>query len=70
MLVVPGEAPVTIPIPSIVATDEVPLVQVPPVAGSESVVVLDTQTLMIPAIAPGVPFTVTVVVAGVRQPLL
>ena len=52
----------------IVATPPALLLQVPPASGSVNVTELLVHTVLDPAIAPGVWFTVTVVVAGVPQP--
>ena len=71
MIVVPTATPVITPVvlPA-VATAVLPLVQVPPAFGSLNVVGLPVQAVSDPVMAPGVWFTVTVVVAGVPHPLL
>ncbi len=51
--------PVTIPVDPTVAVAVVPLVQVPPVVISLSVVVAPVHTVSVPLIAAGVLFTVT-----------
>ena len=61
-VIVPDELP-------IVATAVALLLQFPPASGSVSVSVLLVHTTEGPDIAPGVWFTVTVVLAGVPQPL-
>ncbi len=64
----PAATPVTIPEPEpTVATDDVPVVQVPPPA-SVSAVVIPTQTVPVPVIVPGNGFTVTTAV--IRQAVL
>ena len=70
MTAVPPATPVTSPNGSTVAMVVVPLLQVPPAVSSAKVVILPTQTDAAPVIAEGEPLTVTVVVAGVPQPLL
>jgi len=66
---VPDTTPVTIPVLApTVATDVVPLVQVPPVVPSVKVMVVPAQKAAAPDIADGKALTVTVPVA--LQPLL
>ncbi len=48
MLAVPADMPVTIPVALTVATDSLPLLQVPPVVASASVVVLPVQIASVP----------------------
>ena len=50
---VPAATPVTTPEVPTVATDVIPLVQVPPAVMSVSVVVLPTQTEAVPVTAAG-----------------
>ena len=64
MVVAPPETPVTTPlVPSMVATDVVVLVQVPPGVASLSVVVEPAQIVVIPVIG-AVALTVTTCSAG------
>ncbi len=64
MSAVPTATPVTIPEDEpIVATEVLPLVQLPPDAVSFNVVVVPTQAVGVPVIAPGDRFTVIVFVA-------
>jgi hypothetical protein len=65
MMVVPAEAPVTIPVVPIVATVVVPLLQVPPEVPSLKVVVAPEQIPVPPVMAAGAGLTVNPVV--VRQ---
>ena len=68
MSVVPALTPVTIPVVALtVATDVPELLQVPPVVASESVVVLDAQTVVVPVIAAGVAGTVVTVITFVAE---
>ena len=63
-----GDTPVTTPDPEpTVATEGVPLVQLPP-PPSASVVVAPAQTVAVPDIATGTGFTVTMAVT--EQPLV
>ena len=61
MLAVPADNPVTVavlPLPVTVATDALPVVQVPPVAALAKVIVEPMQTEVDPVIAGGAGFTV------------
>ena len=66
----PDDTPLTIPVEPTVATDVVPLVQVPPVVVLLSVVVEPAHTLIVPVIADTVGNGLTVIVAitDVTQP--
>ncbi len=66
MVDVPFVRPATRPEASTIATDELLLIQVPPVGVLFSVVLLPWQTWNVPVIAAGVVFTVTIFV--VKQP--
>lgn len=57
----PAVTPVTVPVLLIVATDVVPLVQVPVVDVVDSLMVAPEQTDAGPVITPGSGFTVTVI---------
>jgi hypothetical protein len=60
---VPAVTPVTIPVPDpTVAIPLLLLLQVPPVVASLSVIWEPAITVLLPEIAPGVGFTVTIVV--------
>ena len=64
MMLLPPETPVTTPVPEItVATDAVPLVQLPDGSGSDKVMVEFWQTMGVPTIGDGSGFTVTTTVA-------
>ena len=67
MVVVPPPTPRTTPAPETVATDVIVLLQTPPGVGSESVIVLPTQTVDGPVIVPAVGATATVTVADAVQ---
>lgn len=68
MSAVPALIPVTSPVDEFtVAILVLAVLQVPPVSASESSVVYPVHTVFIPVIAPGIGFTVTVLVA--KQPL-
>ena len=71
IVVVPAIPLVTIPLAEpIVATADVPVLQVPPGTASLSVMLLlPEHTLAKPDIAPGMPVTVTDIVAAARQPV-
>ena len=70
MFAVPALTPVTTPVAgSIAATDAASLVQVPPVVVLVNVVVAVAHTDVVPPIADGAAFTVTVAVASVPQPV-
>ena len=63
MIVVPAAIPVAIPVPGpIVATNGLPLPQVPPGVASANVVVKPTHTDSVPVMAAGNGFTVTMAV--------
>jgi hypothetical protein len=67
MMVVPGDTPVATPVPAtMVATEVVPLLHVPP--ASVSAVVNPLQTARLPPIAAGSGLTVTASV--ITQPLV
>ena len=62
MVAVPAAIPVTIPVEPMVATDVVPVLQVPPEELLLNVVVEPWHNPEVPVIAPGSGLTVTVVV--------
>ena len=65
----PAATPVTTPVKEpTVAIEVLPLLQVPPVALSVSVVVVPIHRVAVPPIALGVRFTVTILVAALPQP--
>ena len=65
---VPKELPVAIPLlKPMVSTAVLLLAHVPPVVASDKVVVKPTHTVMVPVMADGSAFTVTVAV--MKQPL-
>ncbi len=66
----PAETTVTMPDVPMVATEVVPLVQVPPEVVFDNVVVAPTQTLIVPVIADSVgsEFTVTTALTDEVQP--
>ena len=63
MIVVPEVTPVTTPEAFIVAVVAPPLLHVPPVVASLNVVVPGAHTVIVPVIADGIVFTVTIAVA-------
>ena len=64
MVVVPLAIPSTVPlVDPIDPTPAALLLHVPPVIGSLNVVVAPIHTALAPVIAPGLPLTVTIVVA-------
>ena len=68
-MVVPCDAPVsTYPALFIVATELLLLLHVPPVDASLNVVPAPVHVVAIPVIAPGIWFTVTVIVAALPHP--
>ena len=68
-MTVPGVTPVTTPLPgTMVATRGSPLLQVPPALASLKFVVAPTQTELLPVIAAGSGFTVSV--ADVAHPVV
>jgi len=64
MIELPAVTPVTTPPAVIVATAGVPLLHIPSAVASLKVVVDPTHTLVVPVIAAGKGFTVTVVVTA------
>ena len=63
IVAVPADTPVTTPVKApIVATEVLEHVQVPPVMASDNVVVPPVPTVVLPIIADGIAFTVTVLV--------
>ena len=73
MVVVPAETPVTTPVLDTFATAVAELLQTPEAVASLRVVVLPTQTLLVPPIAAGVAgraFTVNALVAEFPQPVV
>jgi hypothetical protein len=68
---VPADTPVTTPVDDTVALAVLLLLHVPPPTLAVKLLVLPTQTVSVPEIAPAVAFTVTIlVVMAVPQPLL
>jgi hypothetical protein len=61
MILVPGDTPVTTPVPEIVATVGVPLIHTPPVVALASVVVLPVHTVKVPVMGNGLGLTLTVI---------
>jgi hypothetical protein len=60
MMLVPGDTPVTTPVPETVATVGVPLIHTPPVVAVARVVVLPAQTVSVPVMGNGLGLTAIV----------
>ena len=71
MVDVPPLTPLTTPVvATTVATDDVLVLQVPPVDVFANVDVAPWQKVVVPVIDAGIAVTLTVVVAGVPQPVV